>query len=241
MGWSYSFWAGTFYPSELKPNKYVREYSRHFNSVEIDNSFYRVPSPQTVQSWEEQVPSGFKFAAKFPRVITHQRMLRDCEQQAERFITTMFQLHSKLGPLLIQLPPTFTREHFPQLKNFLKALPSNHQYALEIRNKELENENVDSLLRETKTALVLKNPNSAVSMDVATSDFLYIRWEGDRRKIKGTLGKVEVDRTEELRASAEAVKTFLAHRLDVFGYFSKYYSGYPPADVEQLQNFLGVR
>jgi uncharacterized protein YecE (DUF72 family) len=87
---------------------------------------------------------------------------------------------------------------------------------------------------------VLINPSSTVSTDVATSDFVYIRWEGDRKKIKGTLGKVEADRTEELRMSAETVKTFLDHQLEVFGYFSKYYSGYPPADVEQLQNFLNI-
>jgi uncharacterized protein YecE (DUF72 family) len=81
----------------------------------------------------------------------------------------------------------------------------------------------------------------AANVSVATSDFVYMRWEGDRRKITGTLGKVEEDRAEELRASAQTVRTFLDHRLDVFGYFSKYYSGYPPGDVMQLHSFLNIR
>jgi uncharacterized protein YecE (DUF72 family) len=240
MGWSYSFWAGTFYPPELKPKEYLQQYSKHFNSVEIDSSFYRVPSPHAVQSWEEQVPTGFKFSAKFPRIITHERMLRDCEKQAERFITTMSQLHEKLGPLLVQLPPTFRLKHFPQLQDFLLALPKTRRYAVEIRNKDLLDENLYSLLRETNTALVLINARSTATMDAANSDFVYMRWEGNRRNVTGTTGKVEADRTEELRASARAVETFLDHQLDVFGYFSKYYSGYPPADIKQLQGFLNI-
>ena len=241
MGWSYSFWTGTLYPSELKPGEYLREYSKHFNSVEVDSSFYRVPSPHTVQTWKEQVPTGFKFAAKFPRVITHERMLRDCEQQADMFITTMSQLHDKLAPLLVQLPAAFRVKHFPQLQNFLVNLPKNHRYAVEIRNKELLNENLYSLLRENNIAFVSINQPLAANVNVATSDFVYMRWEGDRGKITGTLGKVEEDRAEELRASAQTVRTFLDHRLDVFGYFSKYYSGYPPGDVRQLQSFLNIR
>jgi uncharacterized protein YecE (DUF72 family) len=240
MGWSYSFWAGTFYPSELKRREYLHEYSKHFNSVEIDSSFYRVPSPDTVRTWERQVPAGFKFAAKFPRFITHERMLRDCEQQADAFITTMSELHDKLGPMLIQLPPTFTLKHFPQMQNFLAALQKNRRYAVEIRNKELLNEKLYSLLKENRIALVLINQSLAAQMNVATTDFVYMRWEGNRGEITGTLGKVEQDRTEELRASAQTLKTFMDHRLDMFGYFSKYYSGYPPGDVEQLQNFLNI-
>jgi len=238
MGWSYSFWTGTLYPPELKPGEYLQEYSKHFNSVEIDSTFYRTPSPQTVQTWEKQVPTGFKFAAKFPRLITHERMLRDCRQQADRFIATMSQLNDKLGPLLIQLPPTFTIKHFAQLQDFLEDLPTGCRYAVEIRNAQLRNENLWHLLRKTETAMVLINQSASGGVDPATSGFVYMRWEGDRRKIKGTLGKVEVDRTEELRASTQAVRTFLDRQLDVFGYFSKYFSGFPPGDVKALQAFF---
>ncbi len=106
--------------------------------------------------------------------------------------------------------------------------------AVEVRNKELLGKKLYSLLREANAALVLVDEPLVQPMEEITADFVYIRWEGERRKVKGTLGKVEVDRTEDTRKWAEKIQKFLDQPIEVFGYFSKYYSGYPPADVKQL-------
>jgi uncharacterized protein YecE (DUF72 family) len=238
MGWSYPFWVGGFYPAGVKPSGYLTEYSKSFNSVEVDNTFYRIPSTNTVKTWESQTPKGFLFSAKFPRIITHVKMLRNCEKETERFLSTMSQLQDKLGPLLLQFPPSFKPEHLPLLQGFLSALPRNHRYAVEVRNKELLGEVLYSLLRETGVAPVLVDQTSVSSIEKSSADFVYIRWEGDRRKVTGTFGKVEVDRTGDIRKWAPIVQGLLDRDLEVFGYFSKYYSGYPPVDIEQLLSLL---
>jgi uncharacterized protein YecE (DUF72 family) len=241
MGWSYTFWRGNFYPTSLKPEAYLTEYSKHFNSVEVDNTFYRIPSTSTVRNWEKQTPAHFLFSAKFPRVITHVKMLRDCEKEAEAFTASMSQLHGKLGPLLLQFPSTFEPERLSLLKDFLSALPKSCRYAVEVRNRKLLGDKLSSLLREYNVAQVLVNQPFAPSIEEIASDFVYARWEGDRKKVFGTLGKMEVDRMEYIRKWAEKLKSLLDDQIEVFGYFSKYYSGYPPADAKQLLSLLQSR
>lgn len=236
MGWSYTFWAGNFYPKELKPKSFLAEYGKHFDSVELDNTFYRIPSANTTKAWKEQVPDGFLFSAKFLRVITHVKMLSDCERELDTFVSRMSQLQSKLGPLLLQFPRSFGSKQFPLLQGFLPALPKGFRYAVEVRNRSLLGEKLNSLLRENGVALVLVD--QPVLEEQVTAGFVYLRWEGDRNKVDGTLGKVEVDRTEDIRKWAVQVKNFLDRQIEVFGYFSKYYSGYPPNDAKQLLNLI---
>jgi uncharacterized protein YecE (DUF72 family) len=236
MGWSYWFWVGDFYPRGLKPAAFLAEYAKHFDSVELDNTFYRIPSASTVKAWRKQTPEGFLFSAKFPRIITHVKMLRDCEREVDTFISRMSHLQNKLGPLLLQFPRSFGPKHFPTLREFLSTLPKGFRYAVEVRNKGLLGEKLNSLLRENGVALVLVG--QPVPEEEVATDFVYVRLKGDRRKVNGTLCKVEVDRTEDIRKWAVQVKSFLDRQLEVFGYFSKYYSGYPPKDAEQLLNLL---
>jgi uncharacterized protein YecE (DUF72 family) len=234
MGWSYGFWLGHLYPDKMKPTAFLTEYANHFDTVELDNTFYRIPSTSTTKAWREQTPDGFLFSAKFPRVITHIKMLRDCERERDVFISRMSLLQDKLGPLLLQFPKSFGAEHSQNLKEFLSALPKGYRYAVEVRNREWAGTKLSSLLRENGVAQVFVGQ----PIHQATTDFVYMRWEGDRNKVNGTLGKVEVDRTEDIRKIAVEVKDLLGQHLEVFGYFSKYYSGYPPSDVEQLLNLL---
>jgi len=101
MGWSYDFWKGNFYPEGSK--NLLPEYAKNFDMVEIDNTFYRIPSRDTVMNWKEETPDDFIFSAKFPRKITHIKMLKDCEEELEVFIEHMSLMGNKLGPMLIQL------------------------------------------------------------------------------------------------------------------------------------------
>jgi uncharacterized protein YecE (DUF72 family) len=237
MGWSYKFWTGSLYPKGVEAESYLTEYSKHFDTVEVDSTFYRIPSESTIFRWKEQTPPGFLFSMKFPRTITHQKMLRNSKEETERFIERVSGLRDKLGPLLLQFPKTLTIKHIGLLEDFLVDLPEGHRFAVEVRNTSLLNEEFYSLLRENGAALALLDRPSMPAIEMVTADFTYVRWEGDRKKIRGTLGRTEVDRTNEIEAWAEKIHRF-PENAEVFGYFSKYYSGYPPIDAKQLLKTL---
>ena len=140
----------------------------------------------------------------------------------------------KLGPLLLQFPYTFGNEHVTLLRDFLKTLPKEHRYVVEVRNKKLLNDSFYSLLRDRNVALAWVDSPFMPPIDEVTSDFIYIRWEGNRRRVKGTLGRKEVDRVNDIKLWAERIKPFLDKQTEVFGYFSKYYSGNPTSDAHEL-------
>lgn len=153
MGWSYDFWKGNFYPEGSQ--NLLTEYAKNFDTVEIDNTFYRIPSRDTVRNWKEETPDEFIFSAKFPRKITHIKMLKDCKEELQVFIEHMSLMGDKLGPMLIQLPPSFAPEKSGILKDFLAGLPERCRFAVEVRNKKWLDEKFYNLLRDTKVALVL--------------------------------------------------------------------------------------
>jgi uncharacterized protein YecE (DUF72 family) len=238
MGWSYGFWVGNFYPRGLRSSEFLVEYSKHFETVEVNNTFYRVPSENTLFRWREQTPKGFLFSAKFPQVITHRKMLKDCEPETQFFIERITVLQEKVGPLLLQFPPAFGPEEATLLGDFLKRLPKKYRYAVEVRNKKLLDDKLFSLLKENGAALAI-NPLMPETEHI-TTDFAYIRWEGDRRKVNGALGKVEADRTDDIKKWTTKINKFRAETKEVFGYFSKYYSGHPPTDARQLIESLSL-
>ena len=237
MGWSYDFWVGNFYPEGTKSNEYLTEYSKHFDTVEIDNTFYRIPSETSLGKWNMQTPAGFLFSAKFPQIITHRKMLQNCENEVQLFLERVSTLQNKLGPLLLQFPPTFGPEKISLLADFLSRLPKKYMYAVEVRNKKLLNEKLYTILKQNNVALTLSTNPSVPQTKQITSNFAYIRWEGNRKKVNGTLGRVEVDMTSDIRGWANSIIKLLDKTTQVFGYFSKYYSGYPPTDVRML---LGI-
>jgi uncharacterized protein YecE (DUF72 family) len=232
MGWSYDFWIGNFYPEGS--DNLLGEYAKNFGTVEIDNTFYRIPSRDTVLKWKEETPDDFMFSAKFPRKITHIKKLLDCKEELDAFIDHISLLGDKLGPLLIQLPPDFKPESFEILKDFLAILPEGYRFAVELRNKKWLDEKLYGLLRDHGVALVLIDHPWMPEMNTITADFTYIRWEGDRRKVTGTLGKVERERSREIMEWAGKINGFMGDQVEIFGYFSKHYSGYPPSDVKML-------
>ena len=163
-------------------------------------------------------------------------MLKDSEEETRIFLDRVDGLGEKLGVLLLQFPPTFRQQHFAQLADYLKTLPRNFRYAVEVRNKSLLNENLTRLLRDSNVALVWVDAAKMPFVGEETADFLYVRWVGDRKTVTGTLGKPEVNRAKDIQAWAERLQPPLKGGTEVFGYFSKYYSGYPPADAKDLHN-----
>jgi len=238
MGWSYNFWRGTFYPEKLKPAQFLSHYSTQLDTVEVNSTFYRIPSAQTMEQWKNQTGSSFIFSLKFPSVITHFKMLDGCQEETRVFLDRARILDNKLGPLLLQFPEEFGVEQLPLLREYLRELPKNYRYVVEVRNKLLLNEKLYSTLRQNNVALAWVDSPSMPTIDTITSDFLYVRWEGDRRKVSGTLGKKETDRGPELKEWAAKLKRISDSNSEIYGYFSKYFSGYPPADVRELTALL---
>jgi uncharacterized protein YecE (DUF72 family) len=238
IGWSYSFWRGSFYPDKAASKDFLAYYSSKFSTVEVDSTFYRIPNQQAVANWKEQTPDGFRFSLKFPGVITHVKMLKDCQRETNLFLERTALLKDKLGALLLQFPPSFGIERLSSLADFLSELPKTQRYVVEVRDEGFLNERFYRLLRDSNVALAWADGPFMPSVSEVTSDFLYVRWEGDRAKVKGTLGKIEVNVTENLRLWADKIKPYLSKDIDVFGYFGKYYSGYPPSDINLLSNLL---
>ncbi len=240
MGWSYDFWT-ELYPKGLKTTGFLAEYSTRFGTVEVDNTFYRVPSESTVASWKVQTPADFLFSLKFPKAVTHDRMLKDSDSHVEFFLKRISPLKPKVGAVLLQFPYAFGEEtHLNSLRDFLGFLPKEYRFGVEIRNKKLVGDRLYSILRDHNVALAMLDHPFWPRTEVLTADFAYIRWEGDRRKVNGTLGRVEVDKTARINEWAQEIKKLLEDQIEVFGYFSKYYSGYPPTDVKQFLDALSI-
>jgi uncharacterized protein YecE (DUF72 family) len=165
-------------------------------------------------------------------------MLKNCEQETSAFIKHVSSLGNKLGPLLLQLPPAFGKNQFHHLEDFLTGLSHEGRVAAEVRNKEMLNDDLYSLLRRRGVALAWVDGSFAPFVDAVTADFLYVRWEGDRRRVNGLLGKVEVDRHGDIEKWAGVIRKSLNASVEVFGYFSKYFSGHPPTDVRQFLDLL---
>src|ERR1700733_9189789 len=181
----------------MKPPDFLGFYAEHFNTVEVDSTFYGTPSPDTVKRWASKTPSEFIFSVKIPQVITHEKILADCDAEFKQFIETMHILGAKLGPMVFQFP-FFSRsvsktqaDFLARLVPFLKKLHHDYKFAVEIRNRDWLDARFGDLLREHCVALVLQDrrwmpgpTELAEEFDPITTDWTYIRWLGDRKGIE---------------------------------------------------------
>ena len=248
-GFTAAGWAGSFYPVGLKAADYLSFYADHFETVEVDSTFYGCPSARTVNNWAAKVPAGFVFSAKAPQIITHDKALVDCGAELEEFLSTMGILGEKLGPIVLQFP-SFDKwkmkdrhEFTDRLIPFLKKLPSEHKFAVEIRNREWLNAELADLLRVYHVALVLQDLSympkpMELKFDPITADLSYIRWLGDRRHIESQTtdwSKTVVDRTEEMSEWVKYCYPLVKRGVKVYAYANNHYSGYAPDSVEQFR------
>jgi uncharacterized protein YecE (DUF72 family) len=234
MGWSYSFWP--LYDNTATSD-YLARYSEHFNSVEINSTFYRIPRILSVENWRTQTPPDFRFTLKIPQSISHSRALQYDPEKLDIFLDHIKPFNEKLGPLLLQLPPRLTPEHSDQLGGLLTQL-QRHCTAVEFRHKEWFNETTYALLRDHNAALVYVEHPWQPSEEVETSDYTYVRLEGDRKKVDGEKGVTELDRSTDNMRWAEKITQQAARGRATYLYVSKYYSGYPPTDLEQIKTRL---
>src|SRR6266568_2898965 len=180
-GWSYADWVGPFYPKDAKPGDYLHLYSTIFDAVEIDSTYYRTPSPLMVANWRKVTTYGFVFSAKFPKKITHELKLRDSQAQLERFYKSISELREKLGPLVIQLPPSFNiKKDRDALETFLGQIDQTYKHVIEFRNKSWWKPETYKLLEKSNVALAWSENQYASTPTETTSDITYLRMVGDR-------------------------------------------------------------
>jgi uncharacterized protein YecE (DUF72 family) len=242
-------WQGSFYPPGMQTGNFLSYYATQFKSVEIDSTYYGTPSAATVTNWYERTPPDFIIAAKVPQIITHEKMMVNCEAEFDEFIGRMHLLGEKLGPLLLQFP-RFNRyeiqadEFFRRLHLFLKHvkhLPT-VRLVVEIRNRAWLDKRITDLLREYNVALALTDLSNMPrpwevknGLDLVTTDFVYVRWLGDRKGIEALTmrwDKTVIDRTGDLRNWAALFRKFLSRNLKVYAYANNHYAGHGPGTVK---------
>jgi len=173
-GFGHKEWRGKFYPEKMRPAEMLPYYAERFSTVEINNSFWKLPAPSVFQGWAAETPKDFLFAVKAPRLITHIKRLKNVNELLAQFLKTTAVLKNHGGPLLFQLPPNFAKK-LPELTAFLKLLPKGTRATFEFRHASWFDEEVYALLRKHKCALCIAEDDELQTPFVATTDWGYLR------------------------------------------------------------------
>ena len=173
-GYSYKEWLGSFYPEKLPAKEMLRYYAGHFPTVEINNTFYRMPKEEMLAGWKKEVPPGFTFTLKAPQRITHQKRLKEAGDEVAEFLRRASALGDQLGIVLFQLPP-FQRKDLPRLRDFLALLPSDLRTAFEFRHDSWQDDEVYGALREREAALCVADFDEGDTPFACTSGSGYLR------------------------------------------------------------------
>jgi uncharacterized protein YecE (DUF72 family) len=261
-------WVGPFYPAGMRPADFLRCYAERFEIVEVDSTYYAIPTARTVDGWAEKTPEGFRLSAKFPRSIVHGgdgprpdgRAVLDRDAASpvrDEFLNVMTRLGPRLGPLVLQFP-FFSKQAFAgpgpfleRLDAFLADLPPGLRVAVEVRNPEWIAAELAAVLRARAAALVLvdraRMPHGdevAERLDPVTTDFAYVRLLGDRRKVEAlttTWGREVLDWSERLERWAALLERLHARQVRTSVFVNNHYAGHAPGTVRRLQALFEAR
>jgi uncharacterized protein YecE (DUF72 family) len=234
-GWNYAHWRERVYPKGLPQRRWLEYYATLFDTVEINNTFYRLPRVTSVQRWVEESPAGFLLAVKMSRYITHIRRLSGLEQGIPLFYSRIAPLarSPKLGPVLWPLPPTFKRDD-ERLAATLEALPGG-RHCFEFREASWYAEEVYELLRRRGVALVIPDsPKYPFRTFELTADWTFVRFHHGRRGRGGNYSETE------LRQWADRLGNWRGDGLDVYAYFNNDWEGYALRNALRLKELLGT-
>ena len=231
-GWIYRHWRGVFYPPDLPTSAWFAHYARRFDTVEINNTFYRLPSEEAFDAWKRQAPPGFLYAVKASRYLTHQKKLRDAEQALNNILGRARRLGRHLGPILYQLPPRWHADP-GRLREFLSLLPRDLRHVFEFRDPSWCNDTIRSLLTEAGVGYCIHDMRGFDCREWVTGRIVYIRFHGPTAlKYAGKYG------TAHLRAWAERIRAFQLSGHDVFVYFNNDDRGHAVANARELRQLL---
>jgi uncharacterized protein YecE (DUF72 family) len=233
-GWSYNDWIGPVYPTKSTPK--IKYYSSIFSTVEIDSTFYASPKPEVVQGWIRNTPAGFKFSLKLPQLITHKKRLENIEDDTAQFLDLIKPLSNagKLGAVLVQLPPSFTKKSTKTLENFFQLLPSSFSYAVEFRDRSWEEKDTFTLLEHYKISSVITDSPLELATEL-TTDWTFVRYHGRGQKIWYDYKYSE----QEISMLAKKLQEMQEKTSLVYGYFNNHYGGNAVENVLQLIQLTG--
>ena len=230
-GWHYNHWRGPYYPKDLSTTEFLEYYSRDFTTVEINNTFYRLPTAATVSNWRDSVPKDFLFSVKMSRYITHNKRLKAPKTSLSKFFSRIDHFQEKLGVILIQLPPNW-QVNLERLEHFLEALPESYRYAFEFRDESWLCPEVFALLKEHGNALCLYDLAGVHTREILTTNFTYIRLHGPGKAYQGSYS------SQTLKKWANMMQNWKRQRKAVFCYFDNDEKGYAPLNALTLRQKL---
>jgi uncharacterized protein YecE (DUF72 family) len=236
-GWNYRHWKGPFYPEDIKDREMLEFYGRSFSTVELNNSFYHLPTEKSVLNWRDSTPDNFIFAVKASRFITHIKRLKDCEEPVKTLLDRMGSLDKKLGPILFQTPPGLKFDP-GKLKEFISVLPKKFRYVFEFRNTGWVNDETYKILADNGLTFCVYDFNGYFTPREITSDLVYFRLHGPAGKYAGSYPDSFLS---ELTA---AFRKYAREGRAVFCYFDNDYEGYAALNALTLKGLIekaGVR
>jgi uncharacterized protein YecE (DUF72 family) len=232
-GWQYKHWRGLFYPEDLPQNRWFDYYASCFDTVEINNTFYRLPEEATFAQWADRVNAGFLYAVKASRYLTHMKKLKDPAEPLDHFFSRARRLGRALGPVLYQLPPHWTVD-VERLTLFLRALPKRRRHTIEFRDPSWYCEEVFQLLAKYGIALCLHDMAGSAPIRRTVGPFVYIRFHGPAKYN----GRYEDSVLDEW---ASWIATQMRLGLTVFAYFNNDIGGHAPRDAVRLRRAVETR
>jgi len=230
-GWSYKHWKGLFYPEDLNTNEWLKYYCKHFDTVELNSSFYHLPKLTTFESWYRKTPKNFLFAVKGSRFISHILKLNDAREPLQTLLNNASGLKEKLGPILFQLPPNFSLD-LKRLEKFIKILPTDQRFTFEFRHQSWFCEEVYKLLKKNNLALTISDTPKYPLIEKVTADFVYIRLHGHEVLYASRYSKAE------LSEWARKIRGWLKDNLDIYVYFDNDANANAVRNATELKELL---
>lgn len=239
-GWSYQGWSGTFYPKNLKSSECLKYYSRIFDITEINSTFYKIPSQETVKRWNADTPRHFRFSAKFPSIITHEKRLERADSEIFSFLSSLVPIQEKISALVLQLPPSLTFEEAkPRLEKIFDVLPDDFLYPIEGRHDSWFSKEAILFLKQNGHCIVWNEVEGVSNPMPITSDYLYIRLIGDRKIPDSDFGKISIDKKSQIKRWAEKLKEIKNIPLAMV-MANNHFEGFGPATANSLRMNLGM-
>jgi uncharacterized protein YecE (DUF72 family) len=230
-GWEYKHWRGDFYPATLPRTRWFEHYASIFDTVEINNTFYRLPEECTFAQWAARAPARFVYAVKASRFLTHMKKLKDPEEPIARLFGRMRPLRRHLGPVLYQLPPGWKLDR-DRLEHFLQVLPRGVRHVMEFRDTSWYADDVAAMLDRYGVALCLHDMRGSATARERIGPFVYVRFHGATGHYNGGYSR------ERLQSWAEWLRAQCADGNDVYAYFNNDVGGHAPRDAVTLRNLL---
>ena len=234
-GWSYKHWAGIFYPEHIKSDKYLEYYLTNFDCVELNSCFYHLPKKPTIKGWINRTPDFFRFCPKLSRFITHQKRLNDVEEPLKKFFVLFEEMKSRLGPILIQLPPGlhFNRSSAHDFLHILKREYNSYRFAVEVRHTSWISDDFFNLLAQHDLAFVIADSGGRFPYhEEVTTDFVYLRFHGPKKLYASDYSDHELD------SFAKKIKGWLGDDKEVWAFFNNDFNGYAIKNSNRLREMI---